>query len=775
MTDANETGRFLSLLPDGLRTYIIPIVKDGKMPDVKGNIKARIEEVRLPKHRTIERVKQGGNVAAYAMKDGLVFIDIDTENGDIKLPREKVDELIEKLDTFTVMTRNGGFQLYGINRGFENSLIYYNDINIGEIRADWQYVLLPGSYVPPDEDATESATGFYEIVREQEIKPVSPQDLPEWLEVRRKEIREEKLIKPAQPSQTWINEIGMSLDEIRKKDQKLDELLRGPYEWGYPSRSEADMACATKLWFWRFDESQIAGILQDYRAYEKTQRGDYLSRTVSKAIGGERYVGKAKKNEVKNVNEQENNKNEQIVLVKSFTPRPFVERIIRDYNGNIFYDSSQTLWGYDPETGTWKDVELEIISNLRKNVLGIDQLRTHYVNEILNDLKGITYTEERPKEPHWRYINLKNGVFDILEKKIIDHSPDFFFLNHIPCELDDSIKECPEIDKLFTQWVGEEEKNILYELAGYCLIRGYQYQKMFFLEGNGKNGKSKYMDLLTRFVDEKNTVSVSLSELSGRSRHRFAPARLYGKLVNNAGEISYDDLKDVNILKKSTGGDEITAEEKFKKEFNFKNYAKMIFLTNELPETPDKTDAFYRRYYPITFPFVFNNDEANPLIIEKLSDREFQGLLYKCLYEVIPKFIERGFRFTVDPDTDKLRDMFEERSSPILQFIRTKCMEGPGLKVPKWVFKHMLNEWLRERGKGEWPDERITRWMRSRGFEEGKLNYSEDKTIEYYEMLGWNIDDDEIGNKRWYSWKGLTFKEQTNTTERGHVTHNGWF
>ena len=242
--------------------------------------------------------------------------------------------------------------------------------------------------------------------------------------------------------------------------------------------------------------------------------------------------------------------------------------------------------------------------------------------------------------------------------------------------------------------------------------------------------------------------------------------------MNNAGEISYDDLKDVNLLKRTTGEDEITAEEKFKKEFNFKNYAKMIFLTNELPETPDKTDAFYRRYYPIIFPFAFTKDEADPLIIEKLSDKEFQGLLYKCLYEVIPEFIGRGFRFSEDPDTDVLREMFEERSSPILQFIRSKCVEGPGLKVPKWVFKHMLNQWMRERGRGEWPDERITRWMRSRGFEEGRVSYSQDEVVGYYEMLGWNVGDEEVEKKRWYSWKGLGFKENANTVNNEGLSIN---
>jgi phage/plasmid-associated DNA primase len=54
-----------------------------------------------------------------------------------------------------------------------------------------------------------------------------------------------------------------------------------------------------------------------------------------------------------------------------------------------------------------------------------------------------------------------------------------------------------------------------------------------------------------------------------------------------------------NLLKTLVSGDPITAEHKFKSAFVFRNYAKLIVSTNLIPETEDKTFAFFRRGFPI--------------------------------------------------------------------------------------------------------------------------------------------------------------------------------
>lgn len=286
-TNPTEFETFLSAIPEDACYYLIPLKRNSKEPSVKGKIKTRIEEVSLSTKAAIERLKQGLNVGCYAGPQGFVFIDLDTnEQGNLILPEEKAKELIDLLDTFSVITRNGGYQLYGINSGFKNSLIYHQGERIGEIRADWQYVVCVGGYVPSDNSRGD---GRYRILKKAPIQRISPDNLPKWLEIEKKKAkkndRSEKIvITKRKPSGGWRNGEGTKLDVITTKDNKLNELLSGPFDCGYDSRSEADFAAAIKLCQHGFNEDDIAGILQYYRPYSKTEREDYLQHTVEKAI-----------------------------------------------------------------------------------------------------------------------------------------------------------------------------------------------------------------------------------------------------------------------------------------------------------------------------------------------------------------------------------------------------------------------------------------------------------------------------------------------------------
>jgi len=94
--------------------------------------------------------------------------------------------------------------------------------------------------------------------------------------------------KPETENNVFVNDLGIHLEAIRQVDRKLDELLQVIDHPDYLSPSEADMACASRLYYWRFDNSQIVEILQTYRYREKLDRDDYLELTLSK-IEGERF------------------------------------------------------------------------------------------------------------------------------------------------------------------------------------------------------------------------------------------------------------------------------------------------------------------------------------------------------------------------------------------------------------------------------------------------------------------------------------------------------
>ena len=272
-TRPHEFIKFLKRIPQGVVVAFIPVKPESKEPDVGIPIKSNPDKVKLTPNDALRRLQQGRNVGVYAFPQGLCFVDID---------RPDLVDINEFPESFTVKTRNGGFQIYYLNTDIDrNYILKLDGQKIGELRANWQYVLTPGSYVEPDEDAFEGATGVYEVVRDVEMKPLNLEAIRKFIECEKSEKKGNEK-KEVVKNGHFVNKYSISLDAILQVDERLNELLNN-LNPGYPSRSEADMAAIDRLWFWQFDESTIGDILRAYRLYEKTERDDYLYHTIEKA------------------------------------------------------------------------------------------------------------------------------------------------------------------------------------------------------------------------------------------------------------------------------------------------------------------------------------------------------------------------------------------------------------------------------------------------------------------------------------------------------------
>ena len=285
--------------------HFIRLVHQGKEP---------IELWKLPKswmdsELATSRLSTGLNVGIVAQPDGLAFIDIDVEGGSTKLPEEQVKTLIETMDTFTVKTANGGYHLIFINGGIViNSLLKYSGKTIGELRANMQYIVAAGSYVPPKAGkATPDATGIYTVIRDVPLKTLQLGDIPSWLELGKEQndVNVVKMFKMAKDTIAAVflgghsstpvvadsikNESGMTLEQVRTGDsddcKELNEYLKGAeHKLWNDSRSEADFHTAIILAKNGFSAPDIAQILRQYRPYDKTMRDNYLISTIAKAI-----------------------------------------------------------------------------------------------------------------------------------------------------------------------------------------------------------------------------------------------------------------------------------------------------------------------------------------------------------------------------------------------------------------------------------------------------------------------------------------------------------
>jgi putative DNA primase/helicase len=132
--------------------------------------------------------------------------------------------------------------------------------------------------------------------------------------------------------------------------------------------------------------------------------------------------------------------------------------------------------------------------------------------------------------------------------------------------------------------------------------------------------------------------------------NRFAIASLYRKLANVDADLSGDTLKNTGVLKKLTGNDLLPGENKFQNPFRFKNQAKLIFSCNEMPNTEDITDAFFRRLIIINFNKQFFGLLEDPHILDKLTTPEELSGLFRVILSRLPRVLKHGLR-TIDSAT----------------------------------------------------------------------------------------------------------------------------
>jgi putative DNA primase/helicase len=216
------------------------------------------------------------------------------------------------------------------------------------------------------------------------------------------------------------------------------------------------------------------------------------------------------------------------------------------------------------------------------------------------------------------------------------------------------------------------------DFIAYCLWPEMKFHKFLILNGEGRNGKGTLCNLITSFLGKNNVAGESLDQLLNG---RFSASQLNGKLVNIDGDVSKEISKKIGILKKLTGNDIISAEEKFKPQFTFSNHAKLILVVNELPEIKEDTIAIFSRLLIIDFSKTFIKNANPDLIHELTTEEELSGLLH-VLLKRLPRVLKNGISYTKSIEN---LEQYQLRINPVKYFADNYLEKVPESKVRKEV------------------------------------------------------------------------------------------
>ncbi|MBN1547538.1 MAG: hypothetical protein JW902_12860 [Syntrophaceae bacterium] len=356
---------------------------------------------------------------------------------------------------------------------------------------------------------------------------------------------------------------------------------------------------------------------------------------------------------------------------------------------------------------------------LRKKFIKPDEVKINPIKEIISDVKSLTFRDKEFPSPPWYLIPFNNGIYNLMAKEFREFLPSDNLTAKLAVNYDPESPGCPFIDKTFHELVRPEDVSDLYELMAYCMVPSYANQEFYFLFGSGRNGKSVYAQTIFRLLGQENVSTVSLHNIQS---NRFACAELHGKFANICAELRYGNLRNTDLIKQLTGGDYIQAERKFMSPFSFRNYAKLIFITNELPPTTDKTQAFYRRVRIIEFPYTFVGNTEDKLLLDKITVQELEGLAFNCV-AVLESMMARNFSFTKQEATSKTEQHYEKVSNPIDTFIAENCDQDADTFITKEDFKVKLDGWIRDNGIRIRDDKEILQRMKEKGIDDQKKTW----------------------------------------------------
>ena len=374
-------------------------------------------------------------------------------------------------------------------------------------------------------------------------------------------------------------------------------------------------------------------------------------------------------------------------------------------NNNFIYttkvDSASEVYIY--KDGIYlSEGEFEIKEQLRKI------LKENYTEwtagQVLSKIKmdtGIN-SEDFFKEKHLYKIPVENGILNLKTKELIEFNPKEIFFSKLPVTYNTNA-ECPLIDKFLSDILSNpNDKLVFYELAGFGLVKDYFLEKACMFIGNGRNGKSKAIELLKRLVGAKNTSSVPLSAITSDSPF---VERLWKRFFNLAGDISSKDLNETGMFKQLTGRDPISANRKYKNVIEFTNYAKMIFACNELPRVYDYSDGFWERWILLEFPYKFvdksvydsSKDKKNlkirdTNIIEKITSKEeMSGFLNKALEGLQRCLVNKKFSYTIG--TEEIKNKWIRMSNSFMAFCMDNIVEDYESKITKRKLRNMYKKY----------------------------------------------------------------------------------
>lgn len=310
-------------------------------------------------------------------------------------------------------------------------------------------------------------------------------------------------------------------------------------------------------------------------------------------------------------------------------------------------------------------------------------MQKNYYSFFVNQIEAFqnTGTEEG-------VLQFNNGIFKFEEQpaELVTPSPEYYCHFRIPYDYD-AEAECPNfINFLNDIFDGDKERiQLIQEIMGATLYYCKCMQNLIVFLGIGSNGKSVLANIIKFMLGAKNVSSIPLDKLSGS---QFAKQNLDKKLLNISSEVNPEKIYSTADLKALTGGDSVEVERKYQNSYTAEIHAKYILLANDMIQTADYSDGFYRKLIIIPFDEKYKKLEPGAekvdgvkyqdVTLEETLKEELPGI-FNFAYKGLMRFVDQDYQFTVSTACEKAMGRYKNEHNVVKAFLN-EAVDATGNK-----------------------------------------------------------------------------------------------
>jgi len=251
-------------------------------------------------------------------------------------------------------------------------------------------------------------------------------------------------------------------------------------------------------------------------------------------------------------------------------------------------------------------------------------------------------------------------------RTLIDHTPAFFTDTAVAVAYEPDARCDRWLKFLDELWPGDEDSHaLLQEWFGYVLAGSTGLHKIMTLVGPRRSGKSTIAWVLEQLLGGTGQVD---HPTMARLAEPFGLAPMLGKRLAIVGDarIGKSDPAIVEKLLMISGEDPVTVNRKNRDELNVKLGARLMIVSNDMPDLRDSTGALASRFLPLRIRVegFLGREDFN---LKRTLQDELPGIFTWAL-DGADRLWDREGRFTIGESVAASMEDVERSASPIKAF-----------------------------------------------------------------------------------------------------------